>query len=126
MGDYKHVGRRLAQSTRANIVASARGEGAAREKADIRGHDLRRTAASLMTSGGVPRFVVSRILNHSEEKDITSVYDRYSYDAEKRAAMARWPAGNAERRPPAHRGCPSMSDATGVQAVLTSAAPVPC
>ena len=31
-----------------------------------------------MASGGVPRFVISRILNHSEEKDITSVYDRYS------------------------------------------------
>ena len=57
---------------------------------DIRGHDLRRTAASLMASGGVPRFVISRILNHSEEKDITSVYDRYSYDAEKKAAMEFW------------------------------------
>jgi integrase len=43
-----------------------------------------------MASGGVPRFVISRILNHSEEKDITSVYDRYSYDAEKKAAMDFW------------------------------------
>ena len=43
-----------------------------------------------MASGGVPRFVISRILNHSAEKDITSVYDRYSYDAEKRAAMEFW------------------------------------
>ena len=34
--------------------------------------------------------MISRILNHSEEKDITSVYDRYSYDAEKRAAMEFW------------------------------------
>jgi len=33
-----------------------------------------------MASGGVPRFVISRILNHSEEKDITSIYDRYGYD----------------------------------------------
>jgi integrase len=90
MGDYKHVGRRLAQSTRANIVAQPKADGAARDRADIRGHDLRRTAASLMASGGVPRFVISRILNHSEEKDITSVYDRYSYDAEKRAAMEFW------------------------------------
>ena len=48
------------------------------------------TAASLMASGGVPRFVISRILNHSAEKDITSVYDRYSYDAEKKAAMDFW------------------------------------
>jgi hypothetical protein len=43
-----------------------------------------------MASGGVPRFVTSGILNHSEEKDITSVYDRYSYDAEKRRAMGFW------------------------------------
>jgi len=90
MGDYKHVGRRLAQSTRANIVAEPKANGKERDRADIRGHDLRRTAASLMASGGVPRFVISRILNHSEEKDITSVYDRYSYDAEKRAAMDFW------------------------------------
>jgi integrase len=90
MGDYKHVGRRLAQSTRANIVAQPKASGTTRDRADVRGHDLRRTAASLMASGGVPRFVISRILNHSEEKDITSVYDRYSYDAEKRAAMEFW------------------------------------
>ena len=30
----------------------------------FRGHDLRRTAASLMVGGGVPRLVVSKILNH--------------------------------------------------------------
>jgi hypothetical protein len=34
--------------------------------------------------------VISRILNHSADKDITSVYDRYSYDPEKRAAMEFW------------------------------------
>ncbi len=90
LGDYKHVGRRLAQATRANIVARFKAEGATRDRADMRGHDLRRTAASLMAGGGVPRFVISRILNHSEEKDITSVYDRYSYDAEKKAAMTFW------------------------------------
>jgi integrase len=90
MGDYKHVGRRLAQSTRANIIAEPKANGKERDRADIRGHDLRRTAASLMASGGVPRFVISRILNHSEEKNITSVYDRYSYDTEKRAAMEFW------------------------------------
>jgi integrase len=90
MGDFKHVGRRLAQSTRANIVAQPKTDGKERDRADVRGHDLRRTAASLMASGGVPRFVISRILNHSEEKNITSVYDRYSYDAEKRAAMEFW------------------------------------
>jgi len=82
MGDYKHVGRRLAQSTRANILAEAKAVPGKRDKVDIRGHD--------MASGGVPRFVISRILNHSEEKEITSVYDRYSDDAEKKAAMDFW------------------------------------
>ena len=44
----------------------------------------------IMASGGVPRFLISRILNHSEAKDMTSVYDRYSYDAEKKAALEFW------------------------------------
>ena len=90
MGDYKHVGRRLAQRTRANIVVGPKADGAARDPADVRGHDLRRTAASLMAGGGVPRFAISRALNHSAEKDIASVHDRYGYDAEKRAAMEFW------------------------------------
>ena len=77
MGDYKHVSRRLSRENRANV-------------SDFRGHDLRRTAASFMTSGGVPRFIVARVLNHSEDRDITGVYDRYSYDREKRAAMVFW------------------------------------
>lgn len=90
MGDYRHVGRRLAQATRANIITEQKFNSRGRDKVDIRGHDLRRTAASLMASGGVPRFVISRILNHSEEKDVTWVYDRYGYDAEKKAAMDFW------------------------------------
>jgi integrase len=52
-------------------------------------HDLRRTAASHMTSMGVPRLVVSKILNHVE-RGVTAVYDRHSYDEEKREALASW------------------------------------
>jgi integrase len=55
----------------------------------FRGHDLRRTAASLMVGGGVPRLVVSKILNHVET-GVTAVYDRHSYDPEKRAALDYW------------------------------------
>jgi len=55
----------------------------------FRGHDLRRTAASLMVGAGVPRLVVSKILNHAET-GVTAVYDRHSYDAEKRAALDFW------------------------------------
>jgi integrase len=52
-------------------------------------HDLRRTAASHMTSLGVARLVVGKILNHAEP-GVTKVYDRHSYDAEKRQALHAW------------------------------------
>lgn len=52
-------------------------------------HDLRRTAASHMTSLGVPRLVVAKILNHAEP-GVTKVYDRHSYDSEKRQALKVW------------------------------------
>jgi integrase len=60
-----------------------------RSGVEFRGHDLRRTAASLMVGAGVPRLVVSKILNHVEQ-GVTAVYDRHSYDAEKRAALDAW------------------------------------
>jgi integrase len=52
-------------------------------------HDLRRTAASQMTSAGVSRLTVSKVLNHAES-GITAVYDRHSYDQEKLQALDRW------------------------------------
>lgn len=56
---------------------------------EFRGHDLRRTAASMMTGMGIPRLTVSKILNHVES-GVTSVYDRHSYDIEKRKALEDW------------------------------------
>jgi integrase len=58
---------------------------------NISPHDLRRTAASNMTSLGITRLVVSKILNHVET-GVTAVYDRHSYDAEKRHALEAWAA----------------------------------
>ena len=52
-------------------------------------HDLRRTAASHMASIGVARFTIARVLNHSD-RGVTRVYDRHSYDAEKRHALEAW------------------------------------
>jgi hypothetical protein len=43
----------------------------------------------MMTGAGVSRLVVSKVLNHAE-KGITAVYDRHSYDAEKRVALETW------------------------------------
>jgi len=57
--------------------------------ADLRLHDLRRTAASLMTGMGISRLTVKKILNHAE-RDVTAVYDRHSYDPEKRTALEAW------------------------------------
>jgi integrase len=57
----------------------------------FRGHDLRRTAATRMAEAGVPRQHISAVLNHVQAgPTATRVYDRYSYDAEKRAALERW------------------------------------
>jgi integrase len=52
-------------------------------------HDCRRAASSHMTSVGISRLVVSKLLNHVENS-VTAVYDRHSYDAEKRAALDAW------------------------------------
>jgi integrase len=56
---------------------------------DFRLHDIRRSVASNLTALGVPRLTVSKLLNHVETS-ITAVYDRHSYDAEKRVALVRW------------------------------------
>lgn len=52
-------------------------------------HDLRRTVASQITAMGIPRLTVSKILNHVES-GVTAVYDRHSYDKEKRVALEKW------------------------------------
>lgn len=49
-------------------------------------HDLRRTAASLMTAAGIPRLHVEEVLNHTID-DVAEIYDRHDYAEEKRAAL---------------------------------------
>ena len=77
------------------VLARARGkrqrsEASARVGlADFRGHDLRRTAASRMASAGVQRLVIAKVLNHVE-RGVTAVYDRHTYDEEKRSALDSW------------------------------------
>lgn len=85
---------------------------------DFVGHDLRRTAASHMASMGVPRLVISKILNHVET-GITAVYDRHSYDQEKRRALEAWGERLREilgmnNRP----GLASVCDEVGAEKVL--------
>jgi integrase len=53
-------------------------------------HDLRRTASSKMTESGISSNDVSKVLNHSEGTTISRHYDHYSYDKEKKSALAKW------------------------------------
>jgi integrase len=52
-------------------------------------HDLRRTCASGLAALGVSRFVVARVLNHSDDS-VTARYDRHDYLEEKRDALNKW------------------------------------
>lgn len=63
--------------------------------ADFTPHDLRRTTASWMTSLGVSRLTVSKLLNHVE-RGVTAIYDRHSYDREKQEAVNLWATRLAE------------------------------
>jgi hypothetical protein len=42
-----------------------------------------------MTGMGIARLTVKKILNHAE-RDVTTIYDRHSYDPEKRTALDAW------------------------------------
>ena len=55
-------------------------------------HDLRRTAATMMTSLGIPRHPdVAKVLNHAEEEDdTTGIYDRFQYWPQKQRALQVW------------------------------------
>jgi len=43
----------------------------------------------MMAGAGGNRIVIGKILNHAEP-GVTAVYDRHSYDAEKRQALETW------------------------------------
>ena len=42
-----------------------------------------------MAGGGIPRLTIARILNHVDSS-VTAIYDRHSYDQEKRSALDWW------------------------------------
>lgn len=53
-------------------------------------HDLRRTVSTRMAGDlGVARLIVERVLNHKDQ-GVASIYDRHSYDKEKREALEAW------------------------------------
>jgi integrase len=75
------------------------GFGRAKERIDMavgandwRLHDLRRTAASGMARIKVSPHVIEKILNHKTGiiSGVAAVYNRYSYEEEKREALENW------------------------------------
>jgi integrase len=60
--------------------------------ADFTLHDLRRSAATHMAEIGVAPHIVEAILNHQSghRRGVAGIYNRASYAAEVRSALARW------------------------------------
>ena len=56
---------------------------------DVRLHDLRRTLRTGLAELGVSFEVAERVLNHAMP-GLQAVYNRHSYTAEKRTALALW------------------------------------
>jgi integrase len=52
-------------------------------------HDLRRTVATRLSRQGTSGMAQAKILNHTD-RGVTSVYDRNTYDQEKRIALDTW------------------------------------
>lgn len=72
-----------------NNIQKAAGRVQEESGVDFVMHDLRRTAASCMGGMKVPRLVIMKVLNHVEP-GVTKVYDRHTYDDEKRQALDAW------------------------------------
>jgi integrase len=84
-------------SNRKGTSVAARAKKAASELSEglsfsFRAHDLRRTAASGMAEAGVSRDHIAHVLNHRSvtHASVTAIYDRYTYDREKLAALSTW------------------------------------
>lgn len=52
-------------------------------------HDIRRTVGTRLGEMGVNRLVQDKILNHAD-RTMGGIYDRHSYDKEKRTALEAW------------------------------------
>lgn len=55
-------------------------------------HDLRRTAATRMAEMGITGDILDRVQNHisKQNQGVGHIYNRYSYDKEKRQALEMW------------------------------------
>jgi integrase len=55
-------------------------------------HDVRRTVATRMADHGVQPHIIEALLNHvsGHKAGVAGVYNRATYEREKRAVLARW------------------------------------
>ena len=72
-----------------SIATAAMRKRLVKPMADWRLHDLRRTARTGFGRIGVPPHIAELLINHVKG-GVQAVYDKYSYQAEKRDALARW------------------------------------
>jgi integrase len=86
--DYRHRGRPIQRQTLSYSLLHWRRE---QGWPATTPHDLRRTAATGMARLGVARFTIARVIGHSD-REVTAIYDRWGYFAEKRAALELWDA----------------------------------
>ena len=92
--DAKRIGPVFAGRAGALVDARVKKAGAALSTVlgfAFRSHDLRRTAATRMAAAGIPSAHISHVLNHvAGGPTSTRVYDRHTYDPEKRVALDTW------------------------------------
>jgi integrase len=72
-----------------SIVTAAFRRRIAKPMAPFRLHDIRRSMRTGLGRIGVRPDVSELLINHVKG-GVQAVYDRYSYEGEKRAALARW------------------------------------
>jgi len=74
------------------VAALRKARGVEKDIADWTLHDLRRSAATHMAKAGVPPHVLGAILNHQpgSTQGVTSIYNRFRYTDERRAALDAW------------------------------------
>jgi integrase len=56
---------------------------------DFQVRDLRRSAGTCIAATRAGRFIVGQVLGHAD-RSVTSIYDKHSYDSEKRLALEKW------------------------------------
>lgn len=84
-------------------------------------HDLRRTAASRMAELGVQRFVIARVLGHTDSS-VTGRYDHYEYDREKEEALRLWGERVQRAVAPAKSSAVALSRQSAPNALAASSA----